>query len=91
MYNSVYMNMIRANIIFPKDLLSEVDKLVGPGKRSAFLAASARKHLKQINFAKVARESVGILDPKAYPHFSTSEKVRSYVRSFRKDNDVRFK
>lgn len=85
------MNMIRANIIFPKDLLLKVDKLVGPGKRSAFLAESVRKHLDQINFAKVARESVGILDIKDYPHFSTSGKVRAYIRSLRKSNDVRNK
>ncbi|MBI2017601.1 hypothetical protein HYS92_00975 [Candidatus Daviesbacteria bacterium] len=85
------MNMVRANIIFPKDLLLEVDKLVGPGKRSAFLAESVRKHLNQINFAKVARESVGMLDAKNYPHFSTAKKVRSYIRSFRKKNDLRFK
>ena len=85
------MNMIRANIIFPKDLLSEVDKLVGPGKRSAFLAESVRKHLSQINFAKVARESTGLLDPKVYPQFSTSGKVKTYIRSLRKSNDSRLK
>lgn len=85
------MNTVRTNITFPKDLLLEVDRLVGEGRRSAFLAESARKHLDQINFAKVARESVGILDHKTYPHFSTSEKVRSYIRSFRKKNDSRLK
>lgn len=85
------MNTVRTNITFPKDLLLAVDRLVGEGKRSAFLAESVRKHLNQINFAKVARESVGILDSKAYPHFSTSKKVRSYIRSFRKSNDSRFK
>lgn len=85
------MNMIRANIIFPKALLSEVDKLVGPGKRSAFLAESVRKHLDQIKFAKIARESVGLLDPKTYPHFSTSGKVKTYIRSLRKSNDSRLK
>ncbi len=85
------MNTVRTNITFPKDLLLEVDRLVGAGRRSAFLAESVRKHLDQINFAKVARESVGILDHKIYPHFSTSGKVRSYIRSFRKKNDLRFK
>lgn len=38
------MNTVRTNITFPKDLLLEVDKLVGEGKRSAFLAESVRKH-----------------------------------------------
>lgn len=85
------MNTVRTNITFPKDLLLAVDRLVGEGRRSAFLAESVRKHLNQINFAKVARESVGILDSKTYPHFATSKKVRSYIRSFRKKNDSRFK
>lgn len=85
------MNTVRTNITFPKDLLLEVDKLVGEGRRSAFLAESARKYLAHLKFAKVARESFGILDHKTYPHFATSKKVRTYIRSFRKNNDVRFK
>lgn len=91
MYNSVYMHIVRTNITLPKDLLSEVDKIAGSGKRSAFLAESARKYLAHLKFAKVARESFGILDHKTYPHFATSKKVRTYIRSFRKKNDVRFK
>lgn len=83
------MNTVRTNITFPKDLLLEVDRLVGEGKRSAFLAESVREYLARIKFAKIARESVGILDPKTYPHFSTSKKVRAYLRSFRKNNDLR--
>ncbi len=85
------MNMVRANITFPKDLLLRVDKLVGEGKRSAFLAESVRDYLARLNLAKIAKESKGILDPKDYPQFSTSKKVTSYIRNLRKKNDIRFK
>ena len=85
------MNTVRTNITFPKDLLLEVDKTVGYGKRSAFLAESVRKYLAHLKFAKVARESFGVLGYKTYPQFATSKKVRTYIRSFRKSNDVRFK
>lgn len=85
------MYTVRTNITFPKELLLEVDKIAGSGRRSAFLAESARKYLAHLKFAKVARKSFGILDHRTYPHFATSGKVRSYIRSFRKNNDTRFK
>lgn len=84
------MNTVRANITFPKDLLFEVDRLVGEGKRSAFLAESVREHLSKIKFAEAAKDSAGIFDPKHYPHFATPKKVRSYIRSYRKKNSTRF-
>ncbi len=84
------MNTVRTNITFPKDLLLAVDRLVGEGKRSAFLAESVREHLSKIRFAEVAKDSVGIFNPKDYPHFSTSKKVRSYIRSYRNKNSTRF-
>lgn len=84
------MDIVRANITFPKDLLSEVDKVAGSGKRSAFLAESVREHLNRLKFAKVIKESAGIFDPKTYPNFSTPAKVRNYIRSFRKKNTLRF-
>lgn len=84
------MNTVRTNITFPKDLLLEVDRLVGAGRRSAFLAESVREYLSKIKFAEVAKDSAGIFDPKDYPHFSTPKKVRSYIRSYRNKNSIRF-
>lgn len=84
------MNTVRTNITFPKDLLLEVDRLVGEGRRSAFLAESVREHLSKIKFAEVVKDSAGIFDPKDYPHFSTPKKVRSYIRSYRNKNSNRF-
>lgn len=84
------MNTVRTNITFPKDLLFEVDRLVGEGRRSAFLAESVREHLAKIKFAEAARDSAGIFNPKDYPHFSTPKKVRSYIRNYRKKNSIRF-
>ncbi len=90
MYNSVYMNTVRTNITFPKDLLLAVDRLVGEGRRSAFLAESVREHLAKINFAEVVKDSAGIFELKDYPHFSTSKKVRSYIKRYRSKNSTRF-
>lgn len=87
----MYMNTIRANIIFPKELLLEVDRFVGKGKRSAFLAESAREYLARLKFAKVAEESKGILKSKDYPQFATTKKVTAYIRDLRRKNDTRFK
>lgn len=84
------MHIVRANITFPKDLLLEVDKLVGEGRRSAFLAESVKEHLAKIKFAEVAKNSAGIFNPKDYPHFSTTKKVRSHIRSYRSKNSTRF-
>lgn len=84
------MNTVRTNITFPKDLLLEVDRLVGQGRRSAFLAESVREHLSKIKFAEVAKDSAGIFNPKDYPHFATPKKVRNYIRNYRNKNSARF-
>lgn len=84
------MNTVRTNITFPKDLLLAVDRLVGEGRRSAFLAESVREHLAKIKFAEVAKDSAGIFDHKDYPHFATPKKVRSYIKSYRNKNSTRF-
>lgn len=83
------MNTVRTNITFPRDLLLEVDQLVGEGNRSAFLAESAREHLSKIKFAKAAKNSAGIFNLKDYPHFSTPGKVRKYIREYRSKNSTR--
>ena len=85
------MDIVRTNITFPKELLLDVDKLVGKGKRSAFLAESVRDYLARLKFARIAKESKGILNLKDYPQFATSKKASSYIRNLRKENDIRNK
>lgn len=83
------MDIVRANITFPKTLLLEVDKLAGSRNRSAFLADSVRERLARLKFYKVAKDSVGIFNSNDYPDFSSSTKVKKYTRAFRKKNSVR--
>ena len=84
-YNCVYM---RTNIVLPNDLIIEIDKLAGARKRSKFLEEAARERIEAAKLEKAFEEARGIL--KDDPRFSSSVKVRKYIRDFRKKNSVRF-
>ena len=84
-YSYVYM---RANVVLPDDLVREIDILAGAKKRSKFLEEAARERIAATKLEKAFNEARGIL--KDDPRFSSSAKVRKYIRDFRKKNSVRF-
>jgi metal-responsive CopG/Arc/MetJ family transcriptional regulator len=47
------MSVQRAHILLPEDLIAEIDALVGPRGRSAFLAETARAELRRRNLLSV--------------------------------------
>ena len=79
---------MRANVVLPDDLVREIDKYAGARKRSKFLEEAARERIKRAKLDKALKEAAGIL--KDDPRFSTSAKVRKYIRDFRKKNSFRY-
>ena len=78
---------MRANVMLPDDLVAEIDRIAGARKRSEFLVRAAREKIKAEKLDKAFLSARGIL--KNDPRFSTSAKVRKYIRDFRKNNSVR--
>ncbi len=79
----------RAHVVLPEGLLDEVDKLVGPRRRSEFFAQAVREKLARERLRKVAHELVGSLKDTAIPDWETPEAASAWVRSLRAASDER--
>ena len=49
------MEMVRLNITLPEDLAIQLDELVGPRKKSRFIAEALRQRIKKIQEEKMQR------------------------------------
>jgi len=74
---------IPVNLSLPEDLVADLDKVVGPRKRSAFAEEALRRAIKREQFRIVAEEVAGSLDPEDYPYWRTSQDVVEWVRMMR--------
>ncbi len=80
---------VRTHVILPKDLVDEVDRLVGQRKRSDFVADALREKLAHERQGIALREAAGALDPADYPQWSTPEKISAWVREQRAEDSRR--
>ena len=49
------MNMVRMNITLPEDLARQLDKLVGPRKKSRFITETLKERVKKIEEDKLQK------------------------------------
>lgn len=80
---------IRIHLTLPEDTVRKIDELVGPRQRSRYIADAAKEMARRDLLLKAIEEGAGILDPKDYPHWSTSEKVTQWVRDLRDTPSIR--
>ena len=78
---------VRTHLVLPKELLAEVDLLVGKGKRSAFLVEAATEKVRRERLGRALEMSAGILNPGDYPEWRTPEDVSAWVRNLRVEAD----
>ena len=76
----------RAHVVLPQDLLADVDALVGPRGRSAFLAEVVREAVDRRRLLKMLGHPDPILRDEDYPEFHDGSEA--WVRRLR-DDDVR--
>lgn len=84
-------DMVRTHVLLPRELLTQIDKRVGPRRRSEFVAETLRKELDRVNLIDLfhaaqreARERGHAGDP---PEWSTPEGTIAWVRAMREDVD----
>jgi hypothetical protein len=78
----------RIHFVLPKAIVKEIDELVGPRKRSEFIANTIENQLIRERQLKAIEQTAGILKAEDYPEWSTPEKVSAWVRRSRQiDND----
>ncbi len=80
---------IRTHVILPKDLVDEVDRVVGQRRRSEFVADALRAKLAHVRQGEALRAAAGMLNPADYPQWSTPEKTSAWVREQRDDDTKR--
>jgi metal-responsive CopG/Arc/MetJ family transcriptional regulator len=80
---------MRAHVIVPDDLIAEVDKLVGPRKRSEFFVEAVREKLRRDRLMAAAEAAAGSLIGVDIPGWETSESAAEWVREQRRESDRR--
>lgn len=76
----------RAHVFLPDDLLAEVDALVGPRGRSAFLTEVIREAVNRRRLLEFLSSDQPVLKDRDYPEFRDGAEV--WVRRLR-DEDLR--
>jgi metal-responsive CopG/Arc/MetJ family transcriptional regulator len=81
----------RAHVVMDKELLDEVDRLVGPRHRSEFIADAVAKKVAQERLRKAAHRAAGVLADVDIPGWETHESAVEWVRALRRENDERMR
>lgn len=79
--------MKRAHLVVPEDLLAEVDKLVGPRRRSEFFVDAAREKVQRERLRVLAHDLAGSLAEAKIPGWETPEAASAWVRALRRESD----
>ena len=81
---------VRAHVVMPRELVKEVDDLVGHRRRSEFMTEAVREKLLRARRDKVLRETAGALTGD-YPEWETPEKVSAWVRKSREHDEAGYR
>jgi metal-responsive CopG/Arc/MetJ family transcriptional regulator len=74
---------IRTHVVFPKELVETVDRLVGPRKRSAFLVQAVEEKIGRERLGRALAKTAGFLTEGTHPEWETPEQVSSWVHELR--------
>jgi len=83
--------MARTNVILPDELLKEVDRIVGPRRRSAFIAEAVRERLARLKFLKALEQAAGAWSDESHPDLRTQKDIELYLNRVRKTTAKRLK
>lgn len=81
------MGSHRAHIILPQDLIQEIDNVVGPRGRSAFLVETARTELRRRRLLKFLESNQPVWEDKNHPELGSG--AESWVKSIRQESEKR--
>jgi hypothetical protein len=73
---------------YPREVISEIDKIVSHGKRTAFLVELAQREIKLNRQRKALRAATGAWKSKDHPELAQG--AAPWVRSIRQESVKRF-
>lgn len=80
----------RVHIVFPTDLLADVDDLAGPRERSRFVVEATRELVRRTRMLKALDEMAGsLVGVHTPPEWETPEGTDAWVCGLRKEWDDR--
>ena len=79
--------MGRTHVIIPDEILDEIDRLVGPRKRSEFLTELAIDEIRRRKRVEAAEAVAGSLKDVDIPGWETNESTIEWVRRMREGPD----
>jgi hypothetical protein len=77
----------RAHIVLPKDLVVQIDALVGRRRRSAFLTEIARREVKRRRLQAFLASDTPIWNPDDHPLIDAAGGSAAWVRKIRREAD----
>jgi hypothetical protein len=80
-------NVVRTHFTAPKDLIKEVDRLVGARRRSQFLTEAAAEKLKREKLLRFTREVMNLPAAEGIPEWETPESTSKWVHDGRVESD----
>jgi hypothetical protein len=81
------MGLHRAHIILPQELIEEIDSLVGPRGRSAFLVETARAELRRRKLLTFLRNEEPAWEVRKHPELASGTKA--WVKKLRSEGEAR--
>lgn len=81
------VGLTRTHVFLPEDLLSQIDELVGPRGRSAFLAQTAADELRRRNLLAFLEDDLDAWKDESHPELA--EGTSAWVRKLRRESDER--
>ncbi|MDY0020402.1 MAG: hypothetical protein RBT47_10400 [Anaerolineae bacterium] len=73
----------RINVIFPADLLEELDALVPTRKRSEVIIRATSEYVQKLKTLVALKESAGAWSDTAHPKMATPEEITRWVADLR--------
>ena len=79
---------IRAHLVLPSNLVEELDRRVGKGKRSETVAALIEEWLKREKRVEIFTRLAGFAKAEDHPEWATDEDINEWVRGLRGEYNV---
>ena len=75
---------MRAHVVISPELVEEVDRLVGPRRRSHFFEEAVHEKVARLKLAEAARKAAGSLADSPIQGWETSESAAEWVHHARR-------
>ena len=73
------MSKVKTHIMIPEGILSDVDQVAGPRKRSRFIVEAIEEKLRHERFAAALRAGAGAWKEANHPDLKTQKGVNRYL------------